>query len=144
MPSTHPVLGSDVAALTPWVELIDLAVQSTDRGALIRLDQRVDAPDEIDLGLLPLDELHPAELLEGFEAPPECIALGLVTGGWAAPMFEGRPSRHPARRRVTNTVLIDRAGNVAGRLRWDDGTTLDEPPADGELLRLLRVAMGVI
>ena len=145
MPSIHPVLGDDPADLTPWVELLDLTVGPGASGVLVRLERVLapDAPEEVELGVLSLDELHPAELLEGFEAPASWVALGLVTSGWAAPIDGGRPSRHPARRRVTTTVLVDRAGNIAGRLRWEDGTVLDIAPPEGELVRLLLTAMGM-
>jgi hypothetical protein len=140
-PSTRPVLGEHPTALTPWVELLDLTVPPGDTGSLVRLEQAPDDPEAVELGVLPLEGIHPAELLEGFVAPASWVALGVVCPGWASPVGAGSPSGHPARRRVTTTVLVDRAGNVAGRLRWEDESTLDVAPPEGEVVRLLLAAM---
>lgn len=140
MPSIHPDLGREAAALDPWVDLLDLALGESDQASLVRLDRPADAPEQVDVALLPLDGVHPAKLLVGYEPPPACVAIGVVVGGWAAPLDGTRPSQHPARQRVTTTVLVDRAGNVAGRVRVADGAELPIP-CDGELLQLLRAAM---
>jgi hypothetical protein len=109
---------------------------------LVRL-RRSDGVD-LDLGVLPLDGLHPAELLEGFTAPDDWIALGVVTRGWASPMGPVRPSAHPARRRVCSTVLLDREGAVVGRTIDEAGVVVaDGPPREGVVLELLRSALGV-
>ena len=102
-----------VLDLDPWVEILEAVLPDHQNGLLIRL---VPDGDHIELGLLPLDGLHPSELLDGFVAPPEWAALGLVTRGWASPMDGMRPSQHPARRRIVGTYLLDRAGNTAGRI----------------------------
>ena len=109
---------------------------------LIRL--RRGSEKDVELGLLPLDGVHPAELLDGFDAPPDWLALGLVCRGWASPTDKIRPSRHPKRRRVTSVVLADRAGNLVGRTTNEDGTVLvDGPPTEGHLLELLRAVLAV-
>jgi hypothetical protein len=127
--------------LEPWLEILDAAVPVSQNGVLVRLSA---AGDEIELGVLPLDGLHPAELLEGFAAPEEWAALGLVARGWASPMGPVRPSAHPSRRRVTTTVLVDRTGAVAGRTTDEHGSVLlDHPPEEGHVLDLLRAALGV-
>jgi hypothetical protein len=127
--------------LEPWLEILDVAVPASQDGVLVRL-----APDgdDIELGVLPLDGLHPAELLEGFTAPTDWSALGLVARGWAAPMGDVRPSAHPSRRRVTTTVLVDREGRTVGRTCDDRGNVvIDGPPKEGRLLDLLRTALGI-
>jgi hypothetical protein len=53
-------------------------------------------------------------LWSGFarELPPDVVppagsdAIAIESSGWAAPMDEGRPSRHPKRRRMHNTTVI--------------------------------------
>lgn len=142
MPAAIPVLGRDRAALVPWVELLDLAIADEEGGTLVRLDQAGGPGDDIELGLLPLGLVHPSVVLEHFTAPTTCRALGAVSRGWSSPLDEGRPSLHPNRRRVTVILLVDRAGNLAGRLRWDDGQVIDSAPSEGEIPRLLRKAMG--
>jgi hypothetical protein len=134
----------DVLALEPWLDILEAVLPADQNGLLVRLawPDIDDGDDDIELGLLPLDGIHPAELLAGFDAPDEWWALGLITRGWASPMGAVRPSQHPARRRVTTTVLVDRSGRTVGRTTGDDGTVwLDGPPTEGELLRLLRQAL---
>jgi hypothetical protein len=142
MTTTMPPLGSDPAALEPWIPILERVLDDEQNGMLIRL--RRDSEKDVELGLLPLDGVHPAELLDGFDAPPDWLALGLVCRGWASPMDEGRPSRHPQRRRVMSVVLADRAGNLVGRTTGEDGTVLiDGPPTEGHLLELLRAVLAV-
>jgi len=134
---------STITDLEPWLEILDAAVPATQNGVLVRLGV-VEEGETLELGLLPLDGIHPAELLEGFEAPAEWFALGLVTRAWAAPMGDVRPSSHPARRRVCTTVLVDRDGRVVGRTTGADGSILiDGPPEEGRLLDLLRQSLGL-
>jgi hypothetical protein len=129
--------------LDPWVELLDLALPEGRPCQLVRLAQPPDAPGEVEVGVLPLGELHPAEVLDGFEAPQEWFALGVVATGWGAPDDGLRPSSHPRRRRVISTVLVDRAGRVAGRIRFPSGEVIAAPPEAGEVLELLRRALGL-
>jgi hypothetical protein len=88
---------STTIELEPWLEILEAALPVTQNGALVRLGA-VDDAGEIELGVLPLDGLHPAELLDGFVAPDEWAAIGLVARGWASPPGDVRPSSHPARR----------------------------------------------
>jgi hypothetical protein len=129
--------------LDPWVELLDLSLPDDRACHLVRLAQPPDAPGEVEVGVLPLGELHPAEVLDGFEAPEEWFALGVVATGWGAPDDGSRPSTHPRRRRVISTVLVDRAGHVAGRIRFASGEVIAAPPEAGEVLELLRRALGL-
>ena len=129
-------------ALEPWITILEHAIDKDESGILVRLSQPED--DEVELGVLPLGGVHPAEMLDGLDAPPEWDALGVVCRGWASPMDGVRPSKHPKRRRVLATVLVDRAGNWAGRTITESGeVVVDHPPTDGEIPRLLRTAMGL-
>ena len=129
-----------VLDLDPWVEILEAVLPTDQNGLLIRL---VPDGDDIELGVLPLDGLHPTELLDGFVAPPEWAALGFITRGWASPMDGVRPSQHPARRRIVGTILLDRLGNTAGRIIDERGdVVIDHPPPEGEVPRLLRSALG--
>ncbi len=80
---------------------------------------------------------HPLDLLLGFVAPPSWSALGVICFGWAAPAGSvdaarhtstgDRPSRHPERRRVRVTTIVDRHGTERATAALDDGTVVDEP-----------------
>src|SRR5262245_26264574 len=96
---------------------------------LIRLVQ-CDDPEQVEFSIKPLDG-HPADELEGFRAPESWVAIGVITGGWAAPMTGVRPSAHPDALRVTQLVIVDRDGTVFSRLRYPDGSILCEPPSSG-------------
>ena len=127
-------------SLDHWVELLELVLPDDQNGVLVRL---ADLGDTAEVGLLPLDGCHPGELLDGFEPPDDWFALGIVCRGWASPMDGERPSRHPSRRRVTATVLVDRDGHVAGRTVDEHGdVVVDGPPAEGALLDALRQAIS--
>jgi hypothetical protein len=129
-------------ALDPWIAILEHAIPKDENGVIVRLSQPDD--DEVELGVLPLGGVHPADLLDGLDAPAEWTALGVVCRGWASPMDGERPSRHPKRRRVLATVLLDRAGNWAGRTITESGeVVVDHPPTDGEIPRLLRAALGL-
>ena len=127
--------------LEPWLDILPAAVAPDQNGVLVRLRA---ADGDVDLAVLPLDGLHPAELLDGFTAPDDWLALGLVTRGWAAPMGPEPPSVHPARRRVCTTVLLDRGGGAVGRTIDESGAVvIDGPPGEGQVLDLLRCALGL-
>lgn len=128
---------------TALERLADILLEVLDSPAPGATLVRVDLVDEeIELALKPID-VHPTAALAGFRPPASCHALGIATGGWAAPMGgTGRPSNHPDAQRVFQVVLVDRAGAVAGRLRRADGSVLTEPPAGGDVVDALRVAMG--
>ena len=116
-------------SLDHWVELLELVLPDDQNGVLVRL---ADLGDTAELGLLPLDGAHPLELLDGFEAPAEWFALGLIARGWAS----------PGRRQVTTTVLVDRDGHVAGRTVNERGeVVIDGPPSEGALLDALQAAL---
>jgi hypothetical protein len=76
----------------------------------------------------------PRELPRRVAPPSRAIAIALEVGGWASPLGEGRPSIHPLRRRVHQTVLIYGDGDDISVLRYDD----EEEP------HILRGAVGVV
>ena len=125
--------------------LADILLEALDSEApgatLVRVD--LVPPDELELALKPID-VHPTEALAGFRRPASCYALGVATGGWAAPMgAKGRPSNHPDAQRVFQVVLVDCAGSTVARLRRPDGSVLREAPAGGAVLDALLTALGV-
>ena len=129
-------------ALDPWIAILEHAIPKDENGVIVRLSQPDD--DEIELGVLPLGGVHPAEMLDGLNAPPEWAALGVVCRGWASPTDDVRPSQHPQRRRVLATMLVDRDGNAAGRTITESGeVVIDHPATEGEIPRLLRAALGL-
>ena len=115
--------------LERWVRILESSLPAEQNGILARL--AID-DDGVELGLLPLDGVHPAELLDGFEAPPEWWALGVVSRGWTS-----------QRRRIVATMLVDRDGTAAGRVIDEHGAVLlDHPPPEGVVPDLLRAALG--
>jgi hypothetical protein len=71
--------------------------------------------------------------------PKDVVAVALATRGWAAPMEDdgtmlARPSEHPERRRVHQTVVVSGDSEVVSVLRYDG---VDDPI-------LLRGGAGVV
>ena len=129
--------------LDRWADILLEALDTKKPGAtLVRLE-RVGG-EEHELALLPVD-VHPTEALAVLDLPESCYAVGVATGGWAAPMDgrPGRPSGHPDARRVFQVVLVDRAGAVVSRVRFPDGSIMKEPPGHGAILDALRAALGL-
>ncbi len=103
----------------------------------------VDPDGAFDLALRDLDGHNPTDALLGFCAPDDWQALGVLTGGWAGPIGEGPPSAHPDGQRTRLVVLVDRDGQRVGRIRFADGTEVDEAPEGGLLLDALHRALGL-
>jgi hypothetical protein len=61
------------------------------------------------------------ELPPTLRPPAGLCAIALETSGWAAPLDEGRPSLHPLRRRIHQTVLVYGDGDHVSVLRYEDG-----------------------
>lgn len=143
MPLTLPTLES-------WADLLLSAFAgcSPADASLVRLVAPADAPGEVELGLLRLDGAHPCAVLDelvldhALGPGDACLALGVVSGGWAAPPG-GPPSGHPDAERILQVVLVAPGGEVVARLRFPDGTVLSSPPSEGRVLRSLRDALGV-
>lgn len=119
--------------LEPWVAIVEAALPAHQNAMLVRL---VPDGDTIELGLLPLDGVHPAELLDGFDAPEEWAAIGLVA--------RGRSLTAERKGRVVITHLVGRDGAEHGRVVDNKGEVLIDSPAPvGELPRLLRQALAL-
>lgn len=107
-----------------------------------------DGADLMRVGVKPLDEHHPTDLLLGFTAPPDWHALGIATTGWAYPLAE-RATAVRQRSRVYVVTLVSRTGEVAHRTHVTDddelaaalGSAPDGPT--GEQIDLLRLALGL-
>ena len=101
--------------------------------------------DGFDLGVKPLDGLHPTDVLLGTTAPADWHAVGMATHGWAYHVAErGDPARR--RHRVHVVTLLSRSGEHAHRTRADDeelGDALAGEPPSGEQVDLLRRVLGM-
>ncbi len=92
---------------------------------------------------------HPAESLIGFSAPLTWTAIGVCAEGWAYPYLEAEHKVRPAaatgpgRERVRSLVLLSRDGQVAGRLRWQNGRVVKEAPVEGLMRDCLRRSLGM-
>ena len=122
-------------------DLIDQYDRPLVGSLLVRLEELAKSGDLV-VGIRPLKD-HPVAALSRFRAPTSWLGIGLVSGGWVAPMEGIRPSAHPDAVRVTQVVLLDREGRVESRIRYPDGSIIREAPAYGVALDALRVALGL-
>jgi hypothetical protein len=120
--------------------LIDQYGRPTLGATLLRLE-RHPVSGEISVRMRPLKR-HPVDALRRFRAPASWIGLGLLTGGWAAPLDGTRPSAHPEAQRITQVVVVDRGGRVESRVRFPDGSIMREAPSVGAVLDAMRAALG--
>src|SRR5690606_9953570 len=101
--------------------------------------------DGFELGVKPLDGLHPTDVLLGTTAPADWHAVGIATHGWAYHVAErGDPARR--RHRVHVVTLLSRSGEHAHRVRADDEDVeeaLGAEPPGGEQVDLLRRVLGL-
>lgn len=81
--------------------------------------------------------------LLGFVAPPRCSAIALTASGWARSMDLPPLIAQADQQRVRITCAVGRDGRVAGRMRWADGSHVDEPPSSGRSLDILRRCLGL-
>ena len=128
---------SEPTLLDALLHIVDRATDDFDRPATLwfaTADPTAD-PDGITLGCKEVDG-HPLPHLLGFVAPPDWTVFGVTSCGWAAGMDGGcRPSQHPDRRRVRQTVLVGRSGATAGAIHFADGAEpFTEPPTEGVVL----------
>jgi hypothetical protein len=102
----------------------------------------------VGVSLLDLGFDDPLWCLMGLLAPPEALAVGIATGGWALPpelaeadLARGRmirPSAHPDGFRVRTLVLLDRSGAGASRVQLAGGAPRDAELPDGFATDVLR------
>ena len=106
-------------ALPRLATALDEAAEAAGWGArpsLVRVTAWPSQPAHpgFDLGIRPLDgDDSVVEALSGFTAPPEWMAIGVVTEGNARHLVEA----HAAPRRVRCVHLVDRTGSSASTLR---------------------------
>ena len=88
--------------------------------------------DELELGLLPLDDVaHPYDALVGLDAPANWVAVGLVAPGRATPTDDPGPARSFP---IATAHLVARSGAWAAAwrpLRPGDGTAGSSAGDDG-------------
>jgi hypothetical protein len=77
--------------------------------------------------------------LVGWVATSDCQAVGVIATGRLRPM-EGAPPGlvDPMRNQIRMACLVTRHGEVVWKMCLPDGTTTDEPPAEGRMLDCLR------
>jgi hypothetical protein len=89
---------------------------------------------------------HPVDRLRRYRPGAEVRALGLVCGGWAAPMEDRgarMPSAHPDARRMLQVVVMDRMGDMTARVRYGDGSIVELGGAGvGRVPDAMRRALG--
>jgi hypothetical protein len=113
---SRAVDGAHLEALAS-VLLAGIVLEPGDPPQLVRL--RADAddldPDELELGVLPLDDVaHPLEGLVGLEAPADWAAVGLVATGRATQLDAPGANRPFA---VSSVHLVARSGSWASAWR---------------------------
>lgn len=96
--------------------------------------------DGCDVGVKDLDGA-PADVLLGFVAPDDWVALGVAAGGWTHPIDSG-PGPTAPRQRAAVVTIVHRSGLVVSRVRMGD-EVFHEPPACGLTLDALRRALGL-
>lgn len=133
-----------VTILDHWADVLieQFEGEAVVGASLVRLVRPDAACGEVELGLADIDG-HPVDALDGFVAPDSWTAIGVVNGGWVAPMGGVRPSAHPEAQRILQVVLIDRCGEIASRVRYPDGSIMSSPPTYGAVLDVLRAALGL-
>jgi hypothetical protein len=126
-----------------WVDTLmgRYADRDVTGSALFPLTERPNGAD-LDCKMVPLDR-HPFDYLVSYRPPRGCVALGLVTAGWAAPIDSPvRPSAHPDAQRILQALVIAADGQEAARLRYADGRIVDPGQGGyGRVLDALRAAV---
>ena len=145
-PQTVPELS---AALPRLASALDEAAELEGWGrppALVRVTAWPSKPlsEGFDLGVRPLDaEQTVVEALAGFDAPPEWLALGVVTEGNARHLVD-----RTEKRRVRCVHLVDRSGASGStlRLQGEQATILsshDDHDPSGRIDDVCRRALGL-
>lgn len=144
VPTQHPLFERAV-------ELFDAIAEDLGWGCpalLFGIGRSDEAATEVEIAVREIDG-HPAESLQGFSAPANWTAIGVCAEGWAYPSpgigHSDRPGAPagPGRERVRSLVLLGREGQVAARLRWQDGRVAKEAPAEGLMMDCLRRSLGM-
>lgn len=140
-------LGDHLATDASLHLLADHLTDALTTGELEPCVLHVAAPDAdgFDLGVRPLDGLHPTDALLGTTAPADWHAVGIATHGWAYHVADrGDPARR--RHRVHVVTLLSRSGEHVHRTRGDDEDleeALGGEAPSGEQVDLLRRVLGL-
>jgi hypothetical protein len=78
----------------------------------------------------------------GWQAPPECIAVGVLATGQAhvteTPVERPQPFPPGVTTGIRMCCLVTRSGEIAWRMTLPDGRSIDEAPQEGRLLDCLK------
>lgn len=109
--------------------------------ALFPITVPTDPSSALECEMVPLDR-QPVDFLRRFRPPSSCVALGLVSAGWAAPIDSRvRPSAHPDAQRILQVIVAAADGGVAARVRFPDGSVVDPGPGHGRVLDAVLAAL---
>lgn len=126
-----------------WAETLinRYAGQDVIGSALFPITRPANPSEPLEVETLPLDR-HPVDFLRRYRPPSACVALGLVSAGWAAPIDSRvRPSAHPDAQRILQAIVVTPGGDVAGRVRLPDGSIVDPGPGRGRVLDAVEAAL---
>ena len=117
------------------------AIADNGEGVLVYVSA---TPDGHDVGVLPLDDLAPTEVLFGAVAPHHWSALGVAALGHAWPLDRpaGTAPAGSGNVRAGVVVLVARDGRLVSRVGLGD-RVLSEVPRSGRTLDCLQRALGL-
>jgi hypothetical protein len=131
-------------SLAACVDEADAALAPTTSDAAILRVANLGADGPDDLAWFPLDGGHPLDVLLGFVAPEHWVALGVSTPGEAHPVGDdGRVVRSTDPSPIRVTVLFDRSGRAAGRLRQGGDVSAMPGSPEGVVADACRRCLGL-
>ena len=131
-------------SLAACVDEADAALAPTTSDAAILRVANLGADGPDDLAWFPLDGGHPLDVLLGFVAPEHWVALGVSTPGEAHPVGDdGRVVRSTDPSPIRVTVLFDRSGRAAGRLRQGGDVAAMPGSPEGVVADACRRCLGL-
>jgi hypothetical protein len=131
-------------SLAACVDEADAALAPTTSDAAILRVANLGADGPDDLAWFPLDGGHPLDVLLGFVAPEHWVALGVSTPGEAHPVGDdGRVVRSTDPSPIRVTVLFDRSGRAAGRLRQGGDVSAMPGTPEGVVADACRRCLGL-
>jgi hypothetical protein len=149
MPETRLTTADTLQSI---VHLLDQSARLDDNNRsaiLVRVDRLPEGPDdEVQFSLKPLPPgMHPLEVLDGFIAPLDWAAVGVVARGKVRQLDDvGGPGTAP--QQGTVVAIVARDGTRVGGIRVGDGPLLldvagPNDPVYGEIALALCRAVGV-
>ena len=137
LPELLPVLAS---------LLTDVPLDGPVAVGLRLLPGRHDAPaaaDEVELHFRHLDCTDAVCALDGFRAPADWQAFGIVAPARTVPLDADGAACRRAGTAVVACAFVDRAGRTAGQVRSVDGDIVGGGPTDGRMLDVCRRVLGL-